>query len=231
MNNMKIADMAANEKPVERLLESGPEVLSDAELLAIILRTGDKSQNAISLAQNILNSHPVYKGLSGLNYRHINELTSLPGVGKVKAAQVIALTEISRRIASEKARDKLQFNSVSSVADYFMEQMRYLGKEKVYALFLSTDNSMLHKIQISEGSIDRSIMSPRELFLEALRYNTSNIIILHNHPSGDPTPSDMDILITTRIKKLGDELGIKVHDHIIIGDGCYVSLLEKGLIK
>ena len=96
MNNMKIADMAANEKPVERLLESGPEVLSDAELLAIILRTGDKNQNAISLAQNILNSHPVYKGLSGLNYRHINELTSLPGVGKVKAAQVIALTEISR---------------------------------------------------------------------------------------------------------------------------------------
>lgn len=231
MYNNRIADMADYEKPIEKLFNEGADKLSDAELLAIVLRTGNRNQSVISLSQLILDSHPVYKGLAGLNHRHVNEFMELHGVGRVKAAQLVAITEISKRISSVKAREKLTFSSVDSVADYFMEDMRYLGKERVYALLLANDNSMLHKILISEGSVDRCILTPRELFIEALRYNASNIIILHNHPSGNPEPSTADILLTERINNLGKELGIYLNDHIIIGDGIYYSMLEQGLIK
>jgi DNA repair protein RadC len=230
MNNLRIKDMAKSEKPIEKMIEHGAEILSDAELLAIILRSGTSEMSVLNLSQLILNSHPVHKGLSGLNYRHINDLTEIPGVGKVKACQIIALTEISRRMSSEVFKDKICFESSETVADYFMEQLKYLTRERVYAVFTSTSGEMIYKIKLSEGSINRSIMSASELFKEALKVNATGIILVHNHPSGDPSPSEMDIQISQKIKKLGQELGIPLIDHVIIGKGTYFSLAGKGLI-
>ena len=226
VTNLKISDMAIPEKPVEKLMEHGAASLSDAELLAIILRCGTRDMNVITLSQLILNSHPVYKGLRGLNYRDIYSLMDIPGVGKTKACQILALTEISRRIASETVRQSTEMNSPSDIADYFMEQVRYLTKERVYAVFLNSSMEYLHKILISEGSIDRSIVSARDIFHEALKVNARYVVVLHNHPSGNPEPSDMDILVTSRLYKLGESLGVDLLDHIIIGDGIYFSFKE-----
>ena len=231
MNYLKISDMASEEKPVEKMIQNGPEVMSDAELLSIILRTGTRDMNVITLSQMILNNHPTYKGLAGLNYRRFEELVNISGVGKVKACQILALTEISKRISTTNAKKKMIFDSSDSVADYFMEQMRYLQKERVYALFMSADLNCFYKVLISEGVIDRSLIEPREIFKEALLRNAKSIILSHNHPSGNPQPSDMDIAITQRIARLGEEMSLKLLDHIIIGDGYYYSMLEKGIIK
>ncbi len=227
---MKVADMADNEKPVERLIKYGAECLSDAELLAILLRTGTSEMNVISLSQMILNSHPVYKGLRGLHYRSYNDLIKVPGVGKVKAAELLAITEISKRINSLEKEDKISFKSPCSVADYFMEEVRFLTKERLYALFTATDGSLLHKVMLSEGSVNRSIVSSREIFKEALKHEATGFIMIHNHPSGDPSPSEEDILVTKRLEELGRKLEIPLLDHIIIGDGVYYSFIEKGII-
>ncbi len=230
MENMKVADMAENEKPVERLIKYGSECLSDAELLAILLRTGTKDMNVISLSQMILNSHPVHKGLRGLHYRSVKELTELPGVGNVKASQILAITEIAKRINSLEKEERVRFDSPDSVADYFMEDVRFLTKERLYALFTASDGSLLGKVKLSEGSINRSIVSARELFKEAVKCDATGMILIHNHPSGDPSPSEEDILVTKRIESLGLKFEIPLLDHIIIGDGIYFSFIEKGII-
>lgn len=230
MNKLKIKEMAEYEKPIEKLLENGAEKLSDAELLAIILRSGSRDMSVIEMSQYILNDHPIHKGLHGLNYRNIRELTEIPGVGKVKACQIVALTEISRRMSERANKDKLCFDSSDTVASYFMEQVRYLTKERVYALFTNTHNDYIHKVLLSEGSLDRSILTPRELFIEALNADAASIILIHNHPSGSPDPSDMDIIITKKIASLGKDIGIRLLDHVIIGDGTYISMAAQNLI-
>ncbi len=229
-NNLKIADMAEHEKPVEKLLRLGAEYLSDAELLAIILRTGDRDKSVLDLSQQILNSHPIYKGLNGLNYRHVNDLMSISGVGKVKASQILALNEISRRMSTERHFEKIKLDNPESVANYFMEKTRYLTKERVVALFESNSNECIHEVLISMGSLDRAILSAREIFKEALMANAASIILMHNHPSGNPEPSDIDIIYTKKLKKQGEEMGIPILDHIIIGDGVYYSMKEKEII-
>ena len=223
---LKISDMAEQEKPVEKLLEYGADALSDAELLAIILRCGTKDMNAINLSQLILNSHPVYKGLAGLNFRDFSGLMTIPGVGKTKACQILALTEISKRISSQTVRRDTKLSSPDEIASYFMEQVRYLEKERVYAVYLNSNMDYLHRVLISEGSLDRSIVSPREIFLEAFKVSARYVVLLHNHPSGSPEPSDIDIVITAKIRKLGESLGIDLLDHIVIGDGIYYSFRE-----
>ena len=230
MNYLKIADMAEHEKPVEKLIRYGAEYLSDAELLAIILRTGDREKNVLDLSQQILNSHPIYKGLNGLNYRHLNDLMSISGVGKVKASQIMALNEISRRMSTERHEQRLRLESSESVANYFMEKTRYLTKERVVALFESNSCECIHEVLISIGSLDRAMLSQREIFKEALMANAASIILMHNHPSGNPEPSDVDIIYTKKLKKQGDEMGIPLLDHIIIGDGVYYSMREKEII-
>ena len=231
MKYMKMADMAEHEKPVEKILKYGSAFLSDAELLAIVLRTGNKDMNVISLAQMILNFNPVHKGLRGLNYLSFEDLVTLPGVGRVKAAEILALTEISRRMASLEKEEKLSYDSPESVADYFMEEVRYLTKERVYALFFSSSGSLLGKVMLSEGSINRSILSVREVFKDALKMDATGIIVVHNHPSGDPRPSDEDLAITRRLEDMGKKMEIPLLDHIVIGDRVYYSFREKGIIK
>lgn len=231
MNNLRVADMAREERPVEKALNQGIDVLSDSELLAIIIKCGTKEHSAINLAQTILNKHPVYKGLPGLNYMTVNELTEIPGIGKMKAVQIMAITELSKRLSRISFKERLTFNEPRTVADYYMEKVRYLEKERVYILYLSTSGSLLKEHLLSEGSLDRSIVSQREIFSQALKLNAASLIILHNHPSGDPSPSEADLFSTKTVIKAGKILGIKVLDHIIIGDKKYISLAERGFIN
>ncbi len=230
MKTLRVSEMAAAEKPVEKMMEHGPEVLSDAELLAIILRCGTKDMNVITLSQLILNDHPVHKGLPGLNYRTLQELQEIPGVGRMKACQIMAVTEISRRISSEGYRSKNNLDSTESIANYFMEKVRYLTKERVYAVYLNSNLDYIHQIKLSEGSIDRALVSPRDIFYEALKLNARYVVLLHNHPSGSTDPSEVDTLITMRIRDLGKDLGVDLLDHIIIGDGKYYSFRDNGVL-
>ncbi|MBO4864763.1 MAG: DNA repair protein RadC [Eubacterium sp.] len=227
MKNFTIADMAENEKPIEKLIRYGTGSLSDAELLAILLRTGTKDMNVISLSQLILNADPIHKGLRGLNYQSIEELSKIPGVGNVKAAQIIALTEISKRMSSLETEEKLILSSPDSVAEYLMEEVRYLTKEKVYALFMSASGALLKKKVLSEGTINRSIISPRDILKEAFLIDATAIVLVHNHPSGNPEPSEQDILITESVKRVCDQAQITFLDHIIIGDKTYYSFSKE----
>lgn len=231
MENLRVVDMADDEKPVEKALLYGIDHLSDAELLAIIIKCGTKEKSAIQLAQMILNKDPVYKGLQGLNYLSLTDLTSIPGIGKMKAAQIMAITEISRRMSRNSFKESLKLNDPKSIADYYMEKVRYLTREKVFVLYLSSSLNLLYEEQISEGTIDRSLVSAREVFKKAIKINASCIILIHNHPSGDPTPSEADLIITKKMVKTGEMLGIKVVDHIIIGDKKYFSIAERGYIN
>jgi DNA repair protein RadC len=152
------------------------------------------------------------------------------GVGKTKASQIIALTELSKRLSSESFKPDLRLNSSESVASYFMERTRFLTRERVYALFMSASNSVIKEILISSGSIDRSLLSVRDLLSEALKCDAVSMVILHNHPSGSPEPSLEDIAVSRNIKQAGEVVGIKLLDHIITGDRVYVSLKERELL-
>ncbi|MBQ9871265.1 MAG: DNA repair protein RadC [Eubacterium sp.] len=230
MSHVRISDMAETNKPYEKAVQYGIRSLSDAELLAVILRTGTKDVNVIHLAEQILSSHPVHKGLVGLNYLSMEELTEIPGIGNVKAVQIRAVTELSRRISREKTREQVRLNQPETIADYFREEVRYLEKERVYALFFNSACYLIRDVLISEGTVNRSLVSPREVFQEALRCGAVNLILLHNHPSGDCEPSAADLELTRRFKSAGAILGITLLDHIIIGGSSYVSFSERGLL-
>ena len=166
----------------------------------------------------------------GLNYLSMEELTEIPGIGNVKAVQIRAVTELSRRISREKTREQVRLNQPETIADYFREEVRYLEKERVYALFFNSACYLIRDVLISEGTVNRSLVSPREVFQEALRCGAVNLILLHNHPSGDCEPSVADLELTRRFKSAGAILGITLLDHIIIGGSSYVSFSERGLL-
>ena len=230
MTHFRISDMAEESKPCEKALQYGIRALTDAELLAVILRSGTRDTNVIHLAEQILTGHPIHKGLTGLNYLMTEDLMAIPGIGKVKAVQLQAVTELSRRMAREKTRHFVRMDDPETIADFFREEVRYLRKERVYALFFDSANHFLRDVMISEGSIDRSITSPREVFLEALRCGAVSFVLLHNHPSGCTNPSEADISITRLFREVGDMLGIRLLDHIIIGGSDHLSFLERGLL-
>ena len=227
---MKITDFAVTERPYEKCLEYGPGVLSDAELLAVFIRCGSKDTNAIQLANILLDAHPTYKGLAGLNYLTLNEFTRIPGIGQVKAIQLMCICELSKRLSKACYKPFLRFDNAGTIADYFMEETKYLSKERVYALLFDGRHKLLKTLMLSEGTVNQSLIRPRELFIEALKYEAVYLILLHNHPSGDPTPSDSDFYLTDRVKEAGEIIGIELTDHIILGDNCYFSMSERSLL-
>lgn len=219
------------EMPYERFLSCGASSLTNAELLAIILRTGTKEKNATQLSREILGFYE--EGSSDLSALHrltLEDLKSIPGIGEVKAVKILSLAEISRRLVRERAATRLVFSSPSAVADYYMEQMRHLETETAVLVLLDNKMALLREEVLSLGTVNCTLLSPREIFLRALRWGAVNIMLLHNHPSGDPTPSGMDKEITERICKAGQILGIQLIDHLIIGDLRYTSLREYGCI-
>jgi DNA repair protein RadC len=218
-----------SERPYEKCERYGAGVLSDAELLAVIIRTGTKQQRVIDLAVNILNYSTAYPGLKGLNYFTMKELMKIKGIGRVKAIELLCLTELTRRMAKENMRDSIRLTTPQNVADYYMQDMRHLTREQVLLIMLDSKNKLIKDMVISEGTVNTSIMPTREVFVQAVKQEAVNIILLHNHPSGDPTPSAEDIRVTKRLAEAGNLIGISLMDHIIIGDNRYISLKEQGL--
>ena len=217
------------ELPYERFLRFGPENLTEAELLAIIIRTGTREKSALQLAEQVLNLARYPKeGLLGLYDVTLDELQSISGIGIVKAVKLKCLAELSMRISMARAREGLNFTSSRQVASYFMEKLRHRETECVILVCLDTKGQMICERKLSEGSVNMSLISPREIFLAALENRAVNILLVHNHPSGDPTPSKSDIKLTCNVKTVGDQMGIPLLDHVVIGDNRYVSFKEAG---
>lgn len=229
-NYLTVKELPLSERPYEKCEQYGAVALSDAELLAVIIRTGSKKQRAIDLAVSILNYSGSNSGLKGLNYLSMKELTKIKGIGRVKAIELLCLNELTKRMAKEIHRESLKLVTPQSVADYYMQDMRHLTREQVFLLMMDSKNKIIKDMIISAGTVNTSIMPTRELFIHALKNEAVNIILLHNHPSGDPTPSAEDIRVTKRLMEAGNLIGITLMDHIIIGDNKFISLKEQGLI-
>nr|WP_300092110.1 DNA repair protein RadC [Sedimentibacter sp.] len=225
--NYTIKSMPRDERPQEKLLKYGANTLSDSELIAVIIRTGNKDENAVILAQKILKEDG--KGLRNIAEATSEILHSYKGINDVKAAQLLAVAELSKRISTLKI-DKIKISSPGDAAVVMMEEMRYYKKEYFKIILLDTKNNVKKVSQISVGSLNSSIVHPREVFYEAVASSCSSIILVHNHPSGETEPSHEDIVLTSRLDECGKILGIKVLDHIIIGDGVFYSFKEEGLI-
>ena len=218
-------------RPDEKFLACGSEALSDAELLAIILRTGNAQENSVELSRRILT--PEDGGSpSILNiFRYeLAELQRIKGIGKVKAIQIKAIGELALRISRTQAESQLVFHDPERVAAYYMEQLRHRKRETVVLLMLNSACKLIREQVLSTGTVNASMISPRELFIEALRYEAVNIILLHNHPSGNPAPSQADLKVTDNILTLSRMIEIRLLDHIIIGDNHYFSFRENGYI-
>lgn len=228
MKNIK--DLPVNERPYEKCFSKGPEYLTDIELLAVILRTGTNGVSAFDLSGKIL-SHNGTCDLLSIMHMTKEQLLGIKGVGKVKAVQIMSLCELVRRISSVKAKDSIQYNNPSTIADYYMEQLRHLEQENLVVMFLDTKCHLIKDMTMTKGTVNQSLISSREIFVEALRCDAVNIILIHNHPSGDSTPSRDDVASTAAISKAGKIIGINVLDHIIIGDRSYSSLQELNLLK
>ncbi|MGA9289048.1 MAG: DNA repair protein RadC [Anaerobacillus sp.] len=222
-----IRDYPEEERPRERLVKEGPETLSNQELLAIILRTGTKQESVLQLSYRIIQ---YFEGLRLLKDASIEELTSLNGVGPAKAVQLIAAMELGRRVSRLQQEERYTIRSPEDGANYVMEDMRFLSQEHFVCLYLNTKNQVLHRQTVFVGSLNASIVHPREVFREAFRRSAASLICFHNHPSGDPTPSREDIEVTKRLSECGKMLGIEMLDHIIIGDQKFISLKEKGYV-
>lgn len=229
MSNL-IKNIASCERPYEKAISNGVEFLSDAELFAIVLRNGTNNKSAIDLANDILNAHPLHKGLIGINYLTRNDLKKISGIGDTKATIILALAELSKRICLTGLKKEISYCSPEAIAGYYMEYCKYLSREKTFLLLLDTNNSLIKDIILSEGTINEAHMSPREIYYEALKYGAVNIVLLHNHPSGNASPSDTDIETTKKIVEAGRIIGIRLLDHIIIGNDSYYSMYERGII-
>lgn len=226
-NTMK--EMYYEERPYEKCERFGAENLTDAELLAVLLRTGTKGENSLELAHRLICSDLPERGILNIHRWTFDRLLAIRGIGKVKAIQILCMSELAKRLARSTAMTGLDFSSPSTIAQYYMEDMRHREKEVLKLLLLNSRSKLIGESDVSEGTADTALVSPRELFLEALRKNAAAIILLHNHPSGEPTPSREDVRITRRIYEAGALIGIELLDHIVIGDNCFVSLRERGL--
>lgn len=228
---MKLNTVKNPDLPYEKFLSLGPSALTEAELLAIILRTGTRNCPALKLAEQILSlSAQRKRGLNLLHHISLKELMEIPGIGEVKAVKIKCVAELAMRMSRERAASTLRFNMPDTVADYYMENMRHQEKEIVLLLLLDNKLNLIEEYMISIGTVNASLVSAREIFIQALKYRACHLMLLHNHPSGDPNPSNQDILITQKIKKAGELMDIPLIDHIIVGDGCYISLKEEHLI-
>lgn len=222
-----IKSIPMEERPQEKLLKYGASSLSNSELLAVILRTGSKNENVIMLSQRILGEDG--KGLRNIAEGTLDKFKRYKGISNVKAAKLLALAEISKRISTLKL-EKIKISSPNDAAVVMMEEMRYYKKEYFKIILLDTKNNIIRISEISVGSLNSSIVHPREVFREAIENSSSSIILVHNHPSGEIEPSHEDIVLTNRLVECGKILGIRVIDHIIIGDGIFYSFKEEGLI-
>lgn len=217
--------------PYEKFISYGSRSLTDSELLAILLRTGTRSMNARELGEKVLTETARYgNGLLGLYHIPLKELRKIEGIGEVKAIQLKTVAELSTRMAQAKAKGNLSFRHPASVADYYMERFRHESVEYIMLLLLDSGLHLIDERILSKGTVNASLVSPREVFIHALQAQAAGIMLLHNHPGGDPAPSGNDIRITERIMQIGALTDIPLFDHIIIGDTKYFSFKERNLM-
>ncbi len=215
------------DRPRERLITQGATSLSNQELLAILLRTGTKQESVLHLANRVL---LYFEQIHHLKDATIEEITSIKGIGQAKAVQILAAVELGRRLSSKQTDTKYTIRSPKDAANYLMADMTSLKQEHFVVLFLNIKNQVMHKQTIFVGSLNASIVHPREIFREAVRRSSASIVCAHNHPSGNPAPSPEDIAVTKRLMEAGSIMGIELLDHIIIGDHQFISLNEKGFM-
>lgn len=220
---MKIKDLPEQNRPRERFLEKGPEALSDAELFAIILRTGTLGENVIDMANRLIKEY----GLEKLFECSLKELQLIKGIGPDKGMQILAMAELNKRYNRFKRGEKRKINKAQDIFDLFHERLKDEKQENFIIIMLNSQNYIIGEELISKGILDASIIHPREIFKPAIKNSSSKIILIHNHPSGDPTPSKEDIDITEKLIKAGELLGIKVVDHVTIGKGGFCSYIER----
>jgi DNA repair protein RadC len=226
-NSLLIKNFPKDERPRERLLKFGPGSLSNQDLLAILLRTGTKNESVLKVSNELLLK---FDGLRLLMNASVEEISNIKGIGEAKAVQLIAAFELGKRINRLQYDERFSIKSPDDCAKFMMDEMRFLEQEHFVCLYLNTKNQVIARETIFKGSLNASIVHPREVFKEAFRRSASSIICLHNHPSGDPTPSREDIEVTKRLVECGKIIGIELLDHIIIGEHKYVSLKEKGYV-
>lgn len=225
---MQMKLLPENERPVEKAWAAGIGKLSNSELLALILHTGTRNKSAIGLAEEVLAAFP--DGLGGLATCCPEDLVRLEGIGKTKAAVLLAAVELGKRISAQPAADRVSIESPEDIAWLFMEELRYAKKEYFKSVLVNSKGGILSIDDISVGELSSTPVHPREVFHMAVRKSAAAVIFVHNHPSGDPSPSQEDTITTQRLTEGGQLLGICVLDHIIIGDGKYASMRELGLI-
>lgn len=224
MKDNAFKNIPSHLKPRERLVQLGLEELEDDELMAILLGSGTKGENVMIVANKVLNA---IKLESNFNDITIEELEKIKGIGMAKAATILAGVELGRRLFMEEKRRNIQIRNPETIADYYFHKLAHKMREHFCILLLDTKNRIISEEQISEGSLNASIVHPREVFKSAIRKSANSIVLIHNHPSGDVEPSREDIEITKRLVKAGEIIGIIVLDHIIVGDKNFLSMKEK----
>jgi len=224
---LTIKDLPTDERPRERLVKYGPEALSNAELLAIILRVGTAEYSAIGLAEHMLSK---FGGLKGIAAASVEDLSTIKGLGTAKGTQVKAMVELGKRLAASVGPSRPSIRCPQDAVDLLMPELRDQPQEHFKGIFLNNKNEVLKIRTITVGSLNASVVTPREVFREAISCNSASVIVAHNHPSGDPTPSKEDIDVAKRLVQAGEYVGIEVLDHVVIGDGRWISLKERGLM-
>ncbi|TFJ93986.1 RadC family protein [Lentibacillus salicampi] len=225
--SIMIKDVPKEDRPRERLLKHGPGHLSNQELLAILMGSGTKNESVMVLSNRIL-MH--FEGLNLLKDATIEELMAIKGIGTAKGVLLLSALELGKRMNQYQPDSRYVIRSPEDGADYVMEDMRDLNQEHFVVLFLNTKNQVIHRQTIFVGSLNASIVHPREIYREAVKRSAASIICAHNHPSGDPAPSQEDIHVTRRLVESGKMIGIELLDHLVIGDRKFISLKEKGYL-
>ena len=227
--NLSWRDTMPKERlPRERMAALGVEMLSDTELIAILLNTGSKGRNVLELAWDLLNSAGTLRSLRMMS---LSEISAIDGIGEGKGARVLAAMELGRRAALEDKRFMPKISSSKDVLDFLADEMRSLEQETVRVLLLNTKHMLLHSAVISVGGLNYSPIHPREVYKQALKFSAAGIILVHNHPSGEAAPSEQDIKLTKRLKEAGEIMGIPLLDHLIIAETGYYSFSEENIIR
>ncbi len=228
--NFTMKDLPDSERPYEKCMAEGASALSDAELLAVLIKTGTREKTSLAVAMELLRLHPSYSGLIGLYHLKMKDLMRIKGIGQVKAVQILCAVELARRLSRQTKGECVILDAPHKVAAYFMEYMRHLETEHFYAAYMDASSRLLHSECVFTGTIRSADASPREILRQALAYDAAQFVVLHNHPSGDPSPSRADIATTEHLSQAGKLVGVPMVDHVIIGDNQYVSMKERGYL-
>jgi len=220
--------LPADDGPREKLIEYGPDILSNSELLAILIRTGTTERSALDIARELTDNGGLYSNIA--QARSVADLSKIKGLGPAKAATILAAVELGRRVAGADPQKKVKLSSPEACVSYLMPRMRYEQQEKFLVLLLDSKNQLLKCQQVSEGTLNASVVHPREVFAPAMLHRAACVLAAHNHPSGDPAPSIEDRKLTQALEATGTVMGIPLLDHIIIGDGRYFSFRENGYL-